>query len=134
MDTYEARDTRRKNLTVAVQECGTQAALAKRLSVEASYISQMLNGHRGIGEETARKIERSLRKPRGWLDTPQPEVWGQITVAKAAGNPVLTSSDKTAQRAWLDAEIAKLRPDDLDIILTLVHKLRAREESEDNPA
>lgn len=47
-----------------------------------SYISQLLSGHRNIGEKAARKLEDEGGKPRGWLDL-QPEEGGQETVYKS---------------------------------------------------
>lgn len=34
----------------------------------ASYLSQLLNGHRPFGERAARNLEDSTGRPRGWLD------------------------------------------------------------------
>lgn len=34
----------------------------------SSYLSQMLSGHRTIGEKTARKIEKAAGKAHLWLD------------------------------------------------------------------
>lgn len=34
----------------------------------ASYLSQLLSGHRSFGERAARKLEKACRRPAGWLD------------------------------------------------------------------
>lgn len=48
----------------------TNAALSEALGegFAPSYVSQLLSGHRGIGDEVATKIEDRLSLPRGWLD------------------------------------------------------------------
>ena len=47
----------------------TQAAVAEELDgVSASYLWQLLSGKRNIGDKVARKIERSLGVPEGYLD------------------------------------------------------------------
>lgn len=48
----------------------TSVALADKLGegFSPSYISQLLGGHRGIGDEVADKIEERLGLPNGYLD------------------------------------------------------------------
>ncbi|MCP1675478.1 SOS-response transcriptional repressor LexA [Natronocella acetinitrilica] len=46
----------------------TQAELAETLDLAPSYVWQMLNGKRNIGNKTARKIEQRLGLPTGHLD------------------------------------------------------------------
>ena len=64
------QDTRRLRLLLLIGEFGTQKALGKRLGSWSgcSYLSQLVNGHRNIGEKTARKIERVLGLHPGWMD------------------------------------------------------------------
>ncbi|KAA5926369.1 helix-turn-helix domain-containing protein [Achromobacter xylosoxidans] len=49
---------------------GGQDALARRLGVGQSYVSQLIgkNPERNISERTARRIERLLQLPVGMLD------------------------------------------------------------------
>lgn len=47
-------------LRALVQQYGTQASLAEACMMDPSYISQLLNGHRPMGERTARRLEREL--------------------------------------------------------------------------
>lgn len=40
---------------------------------KASYISQILGGHRPLGERAARKLEEDCGRPAGWLDVDDEE-------------------------------------------------------------
>lgn len=60
---------RKARLRELISECGNISAFSKRYGFDASYLSQMLNGHRSIGEKTARKIESATGRPAGWLDS-----------------------------------------------------------------
>ncbi len=74
--------TRRANLVLLLQECakdigrerGAAAELVRRTGVPDSFISQFLNrrhhkgGERSMGDSTARKLERGMGKPVGWMD------------------------------------------------------------------
>lgn len=56
------------NLKALVVKEGGASAMARKFDVDASYISQLLNGHRGFGERSARTIESKLKLNAGWLD------------------------------------------------------------------
>jgi SOS-response transcriptional repressor LexA len=60
--------TRKDRLKTLVDVEGSTASFARKYGLDPTYISQMLNGHRNIGEKTARKIEVATGKPTGWLD------------------------------------------------------------------
>lgn len=63
---------RRENLElVRKARFKTNAALAETLGegFSPSYISQLLKGHRGIGDDVADKIEERLGLPFGYLDS-----------------------------------------------------------------
>lgn len=124
MQTLTVRDLRLRNLQVIVKQSGGQAALARQLKVGPSFISQMLNGHRGIGDSIARRIERVGRKPSGWLDNPQQEAWGELLMAQAAGRPVFTDDTKNAKRAWIEAELSFAGDNTLDLIVHLLSAIK----------
>ena len=42
--------------------------MADAIDLDASYLNQLLTGHRGIGERTARKLEKKLHLPELYLD------------------------------------------------------------------
>ena len=75
--TMNIREIRLANLRLLLAESAdTQAAFCQRCDIPQSYLSQILNGTksrhgkpRGIGDQTARKLEKGMKKPEGWMDT-----------------------------------------------------------------
>ena len=68
----DTNEVRRQNLRRLVNEHEGMTHLAKRLGLgRGAYISQLLTTPpvRKISEKTARKWERMLRLPEGWLDS-----------------------------------------------------------------
>jgi len=51
-----------------VDKFRTIAAFARHYALDSTYISQLLNGHRTIGEKAARKLEAALGRPPMSLD------------------------------------------------------------------
>lgn len=69
MDVFDRRRTRLKEMLTWI----SQADLARKSGVAASYISRCLkdrtdDGYKTIGEVTARKLEAGAGMPEGWLD------------------------------------------------------------------
>lgn len=61
-------DLRVKNLSSLVREAGSIANLARKYKIDATYISQILSGHRNLGEKAARKIESMMNLDQNWFD------------------------------------------------------------------
>lgn len=69
-------EIRRDNLLIAIERCGTMTALAEAAKVSAPYLSQIKNKTpesktgkpKGMGNDVARKIEKALKEPEGWID------------------------------------------------------------------
>ena len=66
---------RRQNLEILIDEAGSQAELARRSGADARYISQIYTesrtptgAQRKIGDELARRLEKGMNKPLGWMD------------------------------------------------------------------
>ncbi|MBF0625797.1 MAG: hypothetical protein HQL82_13440 [Magnetococcales bacterium] len=67
----DVREIRRRNLQSLVQKHGGQKALSNLVPPTSSgHISQMFNGTRGMGSAVARRIEKCLNRPHGWMDQP----------------------------------------------------------------
>lgn len=71
------KEVRRTNLIALIgSEKGAQATLARDLEVEPAYVSQLVTtgrSARGMGDKTARRIEKLRGLPRGWMDQPHEE-------------------------------------------------------------
>lgn len=74
-------EIRLNNLLIAIERCGTIAALANSAEVSAAYLSQIKNKTlesstgkpKGMGNGVARKIERALGESEGWMDADHSE-------------------------------------------------------------
>lgn len=72
----DIQEIRFKNFLVLLSEADSNMAeLARRVDTEAAYLSQIKNKAktrggtvRGVGGDLARKLERGMGKPAGWLD------------------------------------------------------------------
>jgi SOS-response transcriptional repressor LexA len=67
-DMTYAQQRRINALRRLVNEHGSQAEFARKFGLDASYISQILSGHRGFGERSARNFESKIGLPPGSLD------------------------------------------------------------------
>lgn len=63
-----ASEFRRTNLESLIQEYGTIERLSDLSDQSPSYISQVRNGTRNMGNKVARKVESELGLPAGWMD------------------------------------------------------------------
>lgn len=64
-----AKNMRRKNLIAIVGlNKGDQEKFAEEYGCAPSYISALLTGARGIGNATARKVEKMRELREGWMD------------------------------------------------------------------
>jgi transcriptional regulator with XRE-family HTH domain len=70
MNTNEIRQLNLKRLIGNKVPSSKVADFAKEYDIDASYLSQLLNGHRRIGEKSARNIENKVGIPSGELDNP----------------------------------------------------------------
>lgn len=64
---------RLKALRHEVEKFPTIAAFARHFSLDSTYISQLLNGHRNLGERAARKLEAALGRAPMSLDWEDPD-------------------------------------------------------------
>jgi len=70
-DAMENKEIRRRNLLRLAGEYGTLKALAEATKTDPAHLSQIKNQTRDMGDDVARRFERRLRKPVGWMDLPQ---------------------------------------------------------------
>lgn len=86
MQTVE--EIRLRRLELLVTEAGSAEELARRCDTAAEYLSQLRSGKidkktgkpRKPGSQLARKLERRMGKPVGWMDMPLPDDQSQDAV------------------------------------------------------
>ena len=61
-------DTRKRNLKKLIAEHGSQKNLSIASDMATTQISGILTNIRSMGERNARKIEKNLKLPLGWMD------------------------------------------------------------------
>jgi len=66
-------DIRRLNLKRLIARYATQREFAAAIELVPAHVSQMVNGVRNVGNETAEKIETRLALGAGWLDREHPD-------------------------------------------------------------
>jgi transcriptional regulator with XRE-family HTH domain len=64
----EMSEIRQINFQKVVNSYPSQEAIADVLGVTPGYISQLITGHRAMGEKTARKFEKKLKLPINTFD------------------------------------------------------------------
>lgn len=67
----ETREVRRQNFKLLADGFERKKDLAAKLGKAPSQVSQWLSGYRSIDEDSAREIERAMRKPVHWMDAIQ---------------------------------------------------------------
>ncbi len=70
-----AKEIRRERLVLLIEKWkaegnGSQRAFADKCELNTVHVSQMVKGDRGMGEAIARRIEKNLLMPEGYMDTP----------------------------------------------------------------
>lgn len=81
----DVKEIRRRNLSALLQaykdahvspqgKPATNKEFAAFIDVAEKHLSQMLGGHRDMGDDVARRIEGRLRKPHGWMDSVHTEL------------------------------------------------------------
>lgn len=70
-----AQQIRLSNFHLLLAEAKSQVELARRSGVAQPFVNQLAKGTthpdgtpRAIGDETARKLEKGMDKPNGWMD------------------------------------------------------------------
>ncbi len=64
----DIRTRRRKKLIELIESHTSIVALAQASGMSDRYLSQIKNDTRGMGANTARKMEKALELPENWFD------------------------------------------------------------------
>lgn len=70
MNIEQIFEIRRDNLQREASAYKSVAEFARKYGFDATYIRQIVNNHRELGEKSARSIELALGKPFCYLDMP----------------------------------------------------------------
>lgn len=62
------KQIRRDNLRALAEKHPTLAAFAERMDMSPAHVSQLINGHRNMGDAVARKLEKKAGLPEGYMD------------------------------------------------------------------
>ena len=82
----DVKEIRRENLAALVSKRGSRKPLAEAIGTDPAYISQLLSDKTkaDMGHQLARRIEKALGKPRGWMDRSHREAGMSVLEAPAA--------------------------------------------------
>jgi transcriptional regulator with XRE-family HTH domain len=107
---------RLKRLRELVNRYESQKAFAEAVEQPPAYINHLLTGRRNMGEKTARAIEKKLKLPERWLDTP-PDT-----------EPQQPLQEIVYTRARLEAEqiIEQLDDDQLDLVIPYLEFIKEK--------
>jgi len=73
----DVKETRRRNASYLADKKYSRSTVTQKLGYsDNNYLNQILTGHSGMGDKTARRFEKSLDLSAGWMDRPHPELWG----------------------------------------------------------
>lgn len=72
----------------------SQKEFAEAHDLDASYLSQLLNGHRKLGEKAAQNLEVKIGLPAGTLTSPRAEAPSTAAPANVVRLPTRTAKDK----------------------------------------
>lgn len=65
----DSKDIRRANLLLLIEQFGNKVSkLAGVIGTDDTYVRNIKNRVRDMGDDLARRIEEKLGKPRGWMD------------------------------------------------------------------
>lgn len=116
----ENKGIRRANLAALIEEHGGIAALAELVDVDPTYLGNIKREvetpsglPRGMGDKVARRIEKKLGKPAGWMDLPrgaaaseEAELLEHFRRAPAGMRKIILSTAKSAASAGQESEDA----------------------------
>lgn len=105
----DIRDIRRQNLDKLIGNPGKRGRIidfAQNYNFDPTYISQILNGYKKLGEKSARKMEAAMRLPEGYFDIYPGENTSPVSADESAvlsAYRAMPPDLKFAFRQYLDA-------------------------------
>ena len=92
----DIQDIRRLRLKSLIDQEDSAADFARKYDLNESYLSQLLNKHRGFGERAARKIEAAVGLERFTLDAVDVDMLSPDQLAWLALYEKLTADQRAA--------------------------------------
>lgn len=99
------KELRRRTLAKLIGEMRTKD-FAEQHDLDASYLSQILNGHRGMGEKAARKMEIKIGLPDGTLVNPSQEGLGAEGNTNQGKESNVIAADFSSKGKLKDGELS----------------------------
>lgn len=115
----DVKEIRRYKLKRLVSEFRTKKEAAEALGLEYQVLYQLTTDTKrstgkpfNMGDELARKVEKRLKKPKGWMDSLDEEMThiDSQTMLDAASLKELDESDQTTVRALIQSLLSKKSP------------------------
>jgi SOS-response transcriptional repressor LexA len=96
----DTHSIRLENLQCLISEAGTKAELARRTGVSEAYLSQITSDKigRNVGKDIARRLEKGMHKPTGWMDVPHPDRDSAQTAIQILWVPLISWAEAAALR------------------------------------
>ena len=116
MNIENIRKIRQYNFTYLATKYESRAEYAKKLGYQdANYINQLVNGHTGIGNQTAKKIETVEGLEKGWLSIPHHDLWEGIQATTKLDTSNLANLSNRELAEILDEISSILKSRDLNL-------------------
>lgn len=140
----DVKQIRKENLRNLYEKYGGIAGVARSVETSESYLSQITseNGKRNVGAQLARKIEKLLSLPHGWMDQSHTVVNGtaaKVAIESSPGTVTATNAPKTGIDVTLDDSERKLintfrqLPESGKFaVLTVLHREKERNQNSGN--
>lgn len=93
------KEIRRANLDRLVETFPSAEAFARAIETHRVYLSDLLRGMRGMGDELARRIEAKCDKPHGWMDQNHEPAPPKVSEPPALYDERLTEEELEVVRA-----------------------------------
>lgn len=129
MDMHQIR---LKNLLLVIEQAGSQARLADYVGIKSSYISQIKSPTHptNMGNDIARRIEKAMNLPFGWMDHLHDESTDTETTSLTTNNQNSYTSSRKADTVIKDiinsVNSGALSDDDIALIGTLAKKIKGK--------
>jgi hypothetical protein len=105
----DIKKTRVERLAAFVKDNGGPAAVSRSFSeVDASYLSQLINGHRPFGEKSARNLEQKFDLPPFYFDKLEAREDRELYIVQK----IFEQMDEKTRQQWIAIGNTLAKPED----------------------